>query len=106
MTAAATAVTAGHGYGSGYGYGGFGDGGSTTSGATIAGVLSGSPAAESGLTAGDVITAVGGQSVTSPSQIQSILGGYHPGDKVSISWTDASGQSQTATVTLASGPAA
>ncbi len=94
------------GYGGGYGYGGFGDGGSTTSGATIAGVLSGSPAAGSGLTAGDVITAVGGQSVTSSSQIQSILGVYHPGDKVSVSWTDASGQSQTATVTLASGPAA
>jgi len=96
----------GNGYGGGYGYGGFGDGSSTTSGATIAGVLSGSPAAGSGLTAGDVITAVGGQSVTSSSQIQSILGAYHPGDKVSISWTDASGQSQTATVTLASGPAA
>ena len=96
----------GNGFGSGYGYGGYGDGGSTTSGATIAGVLSGSPAAGSGLTAGDVITAVGGQSITSSSQIQSILGAYHPGDKVSISWTDASGQSQTATVTLASGPAA
>ena len=96
----------GNGFGSGYGYGGYGDGGSTTSGATIAGVLSGSPAAGSGLTAGDVITAVGGQSVTSSSQIQSILGAYHPGDKVSISWTDASGQSQTATVALASGPAA
>ena len=96
----------GNGFGSGYGYGGYGDGGSTTSGATIAGVLSGSPAAGSGLTAGDVITAVGGQSVTSSSQIQSILGAYHPGNKVSISWTDASGQSQTATVTLASGPAA
>jgi S1-C subfamily serine protease len=96
----------GFGDGNGYGYGGYGDGGSTTSGATIAGVLSGSPAAVSGLTAGDVITAIGGQSVTSSSQMQSILGGYHPGDSVSISWTDASGQSQTASVTLASGPAA
>jgi S1-C subfamily serine protease len=96
----------GLGDGNGYGYGGYGDGGSTTSGATIAGVLSGSPAAVSGLTAGDVITAIGGQSVTSSSQMQSILGAYHPGDSVSISWTDASGQSQTASVTLASGPAA
>ena len=96
----------GYGNGFGSGNGSYGDGGSTTSGATIAGVLSGSPAAGSGLTAGDVITAVGGQTVTSSSQIQSILGTYHPGDKVSISWTDASGQSQTATVTLASGPAA
>ena len=31
---------------------------------------------------------------------------YHAGDKVSVSWQDASGQSHTTTVTLASGPAA
>ena len=110
VSSSASTGTGGNGNGfGGYGNGngsGYGDGGSTTSGATIAGALSGSPAAGSGLTAGDVITAVGGQSITSSSQIQSILGAYHPGDKVSISWTDASGQSQTATVTLASGPAA
>ena len=92
----------GYGYGSGYGDGG----GTTTSGATIAGVLSGSPAADAGLTGGDVITSLGGQSVTTAAQIQTILGAYHPGDTVSIGWTDAYGQSQTATVTLASGPAA
>jgi S1-C subfamily serine protease len=100
----------GYGYGGGYGGGsgyGYGDGsGTTTSGATISGVLSGSPAADAGLTGGDVITSVGGQSVTTASQIQTILGAYHPGDTVSIGWTDAYGQSQTATVTLASGPAA
>ena len=44
--------------------------------------------------------------MTSASQIQTILGAYHPGDQVSIGWTDAYGQSQTATVTLANGPAA
>ena len=53
-----------------------------------------------------MITSLAGQSVTSASQVQTILGSYHPGDKVSIGWTDASGQSHTATVTLASGPAA
>jgi S1-C subfamily serine protease len=89
----------------GYGYGGDGSG-TTTSGATIAGALSGSPAADAGLTDGDVITSLAGQSVTSASQIQTILGAYHPGDQVSIGWTDAYGQSQTATVTLANGPAA
>ena len=41
--------------------------------------------------------------MTSASQIQTILGAYHPGDQVSIGWTDAYGQSQTATVTLANG---
>ena len=98
----------GYGYGSGdggYGYGS-GDGGTgTTSGVQIEGALSGSPAASAGLSAGDVITSIGGQSVTSATQMQSIIAAYHPGDKVSISWTDASGQTQTATVTFASGPA-
>ena len=93
------------GYGGGYGSGGYGSG-TTTSGATVAGILSRSPAAGAGLTSGDVITSLAGQSVTSASQVQTILGSYHPGDKVSIGWTDASGQSHTATVTLASGPAA
>jgi S1-C subfamily serine protease len=103
----------GYGYGGGYGssgdggYGyGSGDGGtSTTSGVQIEGALSGSPAASAGLSAGDVITSIGGQSVTSATQMQSIIAAYHPGDKVSMSWTDASGQTQTATVTFASGPA-
>ena len=103
----------GYGYGSGdgssgdggYGYGS-GDGGtSTTSGVQIEGALSGSPAASAGLSAGDVITSIGGQSVTSATQMQSIIAAHHPGDQVSISWTDASGQTQTATVTFASGPA-
>ena len=98
----------GYGYGSGdggYGYGS-GDGGTgTTSGVQIEGALSGSPAADAGLSAGDVITSIGGQSVTSATQMQSVIAAYHPGDKVSVSWTDASGQTQTATVTFANGPA-
>jgi hypothetical protein len=32
--------------------------------------------------------------------------GYHPGDKVTVSWTDQAGQQHTATVTLTTGPAA
>ena len=99
---------AGGGYGSYGGYGGDGgsyDGGTTSSGVTIAGVVPGSAAAQAGLTAGDQITSVAGQTVTSASDIQSVLGNQHPGDKISISWTDQFGQSQTATVTLAAGPA-
>jgi S1-C subfamily serine protease len=97
--------------GFGGGFGGQGDGsgtnGSGTSdGVTIAGTLSGSAAANAGLTAGDTITSVGGQAVSSTSDIQQALVKYHPGDKISVSWADQSGQSQTATVTLASGPAA
>ena len=73
---------------------------------TIAGTLSGSAAANAGLTEGDTITSVAGQTVSSASDIQQALVKYHPGDKISVSWVDQSGQSQTATVTLASGPAA
>jgi len=96
------------------GFGGFGgqgdgsgsDGSGTSNGVTIAGTLSGSAAANAGLTAGDTITSVGGQTISSTSDIQQALVKYHPGDKISVSWVDQSGQSQTATVTLASGPAA
>ena len=77
-----------------------------SAGAQIAGVTQGSAAAAAGLGAGDTITSLAGHSITSSSQIRSVLNGYHPGDKVSISWTDQSGASHTATVTLATGPAA
>jgi S1-C subfamily serine protease len=106
------------GFGDGSGFGGFGQGdgsgfgggtsggGTSSSGVTISGTLSGSPAASAGLAEGDTITSVGGQSVSSTTDIEQILVKYHPGDKISISWVDQSGQSQTATVTLANGPAA
>ncbi len=91
----------------GSGFGGFGGSqGSSTSGVTIAGTLSGSPAANAGLTEGDTITAVAGQSVSTAEDIAHALVKYHPGDSISIPWVDQSGQSQTTNVTRASGPAA
>ena len=96
----------GFGGGSAIGGGSANGGGSTSgSGVAISGVVSGSAAAQAGLAAGDQITSVAGHTVTSSSQIQSVLGNYHPGNKISISWTDQSGQSHTATVTLSAGPA-
>jgi len=77
-----------------------------SSGVALAGAASGTPAATAGLGQGDVVTSLGGQSVNSGTDIQNILVGHHPGDQISIGWTDASGQSHTATVTLASGPTA
>ena len=85
--------------------GGSGSGSASGSGVAISGVVPGSAAARAGLAAGDQITSVAGHTVTSSPDIQSVLGNYHPGDKVSISWTDQSGQSHTATVTLSAGPA-
>ena len=77
-----------------------------SSGVALAGTASGTPAANAGLGQGDTVTSLNGQTVSSSTDIQRIMVGLHPGDKVSIGWTDASGQSQTATVTLASGPTA
>lgn len=92
------------------GFGGFGGsssgGGTTASGAEVAGVVSGSAAAQAGLTQGDAITSVAGHTVTSPSSISSLLTKYHPGSKISINWTDQAGQSHSTTVTLTTGPAA
>ena len=76
------------------------------SGAAVAGVVSGTPAAQTGLAAGDVITSAGGHPVTSPKSLQTALEQFHPGDSVTIGWTDQAGQSHTATVTLINGPSA
>ncbi|HWG28352.1 S1C family serine protease [Actinospica sp.] len=78
----------------------------SVSGAQIAEVVSGGAAAQAGLTAGDVITSLNGQSVSSASDLSTIVGSLKPGQSVSIGYTDTSGQSNTATVTLASGPPA
>jgi S1-C subfamily serine protease len=83
-----------------------GSGNSSSSGASISSVVSGGPAANAGLAAGDTITSLAGQSVSSPSDMSSILVGYHPGDKIQVGWVDSSGQAHTTTVDLGSGPPA
>ena len=71
----------------------------------MAGVAPGSPAQNVGLAAGDIITSVGGQTVTSPSTLSTIIAAHSPGDSwSSCGWTPA-GTSHSATVQLASGPA-
>jgi S1-C subfamily serine protease len=79
---------------------------SGTTGVAIAGTVSGSPAANAGLTQGDTITAIGGQAVNSAENISQSLVKYHPGNSISVTWVDQSGQSHTTNLTLASGPAA
>jgi len=99
--------------GNGSGFGGFGGsngsnsaGGSSGSGAPVANVVPNGPAANAGLAQGDTVTSFDGQSISDPTSLSSLLVPHHPGDKVQISWTDSSGQTHTATVTLASGPPA
>ena len=68
-------------------------------------IVPNSPADNAGIEPGATITAIGGKSVTSAAQIKTILAARNPGDRVSISWTDAGGGSHTKTVTLTTGPA-
>ncbi len=76
------------------------------SGAVVAGVLEGTPAASSGLVAGDVITAVDGVAVTSSSALSALLDAHAPGDTVTLTWTvAATGASTSTSVTLIAGPA-
>ncbi|HWC38056.1 MAG TPA: trypsin-like peptidase domain-containing protein [Acidimicrobiales bacterium] len=81
-------------------------GGSSGSGAQVAGVEPGSPAEQAGLAAGDEIVSLGGSTVDSATTLSNLMQGHHPGDKVQLGWIDGSGQQQSATVTLATGPAA
>jgi len=76
-----------------------------TGGATIAGVVADGPADTAGIGAGDVVTAVGGTTISSATDLTTALAAQDPGDEVSITWTGTTGTSQTATVTLIAGPA-
>lgn len=74
-------------------------------GATVAGVIDGTPAAQAGLTAGDTITAVDGVTVADGDALSEALAAHAPGDQVTLTWTTATGTTQSATVTLVEGPA-
>jgi len=74
-------------------------------GALVNGVLCGTPAAQAGLSAGDVITSAGGHAVTSPRSLTAILGRLRPGRQVALAWIAPGGSLHTAVVTLAAGPA-
>jgi len=76
------------------------------SGAVIAGVIPGSPAASAGLVAGDAIVSLNGQAVGSPTALSSLMNSHHAGDRVTVGFDDSSGQLHTATVTLMAGPPA
>jgi S1-C subfamily serine protease len=101
----------GGGFGGGLGNGGGGSGsgsgsgsGQSASGVSIAQVVTSSPAQEAGLAEGDVITTVNGKTITSPTDLTNLLEPDHPGDKITLGWTDTSGDTHTASVQLSSGP--
>jgi S1-C subfamily serine protease len=101
-------VSAGGGASGAFGTGGSGFGQpvptQTSSGAEIASVVPGSPASQAGLAEGDTITSLGGQSVTSPDLLTTIVENEKPSTSVPLVYVDSSGTRQTVTVQLASGP--
>jgi S1-C subfamily serine protease len=74
------------------------------SGAVITSVVPGSAADAAGLTAGDLITSVGNQVVSSPDALTAIVAAQKPGASVSATIVDQNGVSQTANLSLGSGP--
>lgn len=72
---------------------------------TIAGVVENTPAADLGLVAGDTITAIDGTAIATSADLSTVLSGHNPGDKITVSWTDASGAAHTGTATLIEGAA-
>jgi S1-C subfamily serine protease len=108
--------------GGGFGGGGFGGGTSPTcyssdrnlgvpstiapvsSGTLIIGVICSGPAQAAGMTAGSVITAVNGQAIGAPDSLTKIVGKYHPGTTISVTWVSPSGQRTTSRIGLTAGP--
>ncbi len=78
----------------------------TKAGVGIVGIIQGTPAAKAGLVRGDVITKFDGSTVTSPDALTKLIEKHHPGDTVKITWTTSSGNHDSATVVMGSGPAA
>ncbi|MGP7996446.1 MAG: trypsin-like peptidase domain-containing protein [Streptosporangiaceae bacterium] len=75
------------------------------SGALVCSVYQGTPAAKAGLAAGDVITSVNGQQVSSANGLTTIMRKYRPGSTISLGYVNTSRQSHTSSLTLISGPA-
>ena len=72
---------------------------SGSQGASVGSVVSGGPADQAGLKAGDVITAVNGTAVSTPSALAQQIQSHQPGDHVTITYTRG-GTSAQASVTL------
>ncbi len=75
-----------------------------SSGTLILGDLCGTPASAAGITAGDVITAIDGHAIGSPQSLTAILGNYHAGNTVTVTWVDTSGTQHTSNLGLLAAP--
>lgn len=75
------------------------------SGALVEGVLCGTPAATSGLAAGDMIVRAAGRAVPSPGALVSVVAGCEPGAELPVTWVDPGGSTRTALIRVAAAPA-
>lgn len=73
------------------------------SGATVAGITGGGPAADAGINSGDVITAVDGKAVSSSSDVISAVQSHSVGDKITLTLRHGASTRDVA-VTLANRP--
>ena len=76
-----------------------------SSGALVVGVVADSPAAGLGIGRNAVITSVGGHRVDSAAALGPAIHAFKPGQRVQVTWVDASG-SHTGSATRVAGPAA
>lgn len=74
------------------------------SGAVISAVVPGSAAEAAGLSPGDLIVSVGGHTISSPDELSQVVLTQKPGASISAVYLDQAGATQTANLTLASGP--
>jgi S1-C subfamily serine protease len=74
------------------------------SGTLVLGTLCQTPAASAGLVAGDVITRVNTETVSSPASLMNILSTVRGGSTISLTWVTPSDQTMTQSLTLAAAP--
>ena len=75
-------------------------------GCVVTTVTPGDAAADAGLVAGDVMTAVGGIPVPTTRDFNIVMQDRRPGDEVTLTWRDATGATHSAGAVLSAGPPA
>lgn len=74
------------------------------SGVRVTRVTSSGPAAKAGMERGATITEIDGATISVIEDLEKALFQRHAGDKVSVTWLDASGAAHTATIQMVAGP--
>lgn len=69
-------------------------------GVVVRDAVNGTGAATAGITAGSTITSINGAAITDSTDLSHVMDRTNPGQKVSVTWTDAYGTTHTASVTL------